>query len=380
MNRPFNLLPVLWRRSLHSHLLIFHLLLLPLHLPLLHLMSLQNNFQPCLTNGRSSLPVCKLSYLEEISSPPLCLQLNQLILKLLFLTNLFWLQLPDLPVVAPVIVEASDKAKEVDSKSKKKAHKSRRDKSSDKTGKSDSYVSSAECSMEKKISVSEAKQKKRDRCRSLVSKTSRKHESSTSPWFLPAPDWSLLSNRFLLKGVLVTNLPLVLPKRWQVPLSRFLPKGHNRSRNRLLPVLVPVLTGPKKSPVPMNKFLTMIMMMMIGTGPENCRALVTDTCQILQRPQNKWRKCPTEKLSGQCAVIWVGITSPLLRPITLNRTSPTIPGRERTPASLHGYRLLYRQTTGCAGSIYQSAEIPIKMVLYAFIEARWTPQTRSYHV
>ena len=85
------------------------------------------------------------------------------------------------PVVAPVTVKASDKAKEVDSKSKKKAHKSRRDKSSDKTGKSDSKVSSAECSLEKKYGVSEVKQKKCNWSRSPVSKTSRKHESSASP-------------------------------------------------------------------------------------------------------------------------------------------------------------------------------------------------------
>ena len=70
---------------------------------------------------------------------------------------------------------------------------------------------------------------------------------------------------------------------------------------------------------------------MIGTGPESYQALMTDNYQTLKRPQNRRRKCPTEKLSSQCAVIWAGITSRHLKQITLNRTSPTIPGREKNP-------------------------------------------------
>ena len=164
MNLLFNLFPVLWRRSLRSHPLIFLLLQLPFHL-LLHLHTL-----------------LKLSYLEEISSPSLCHQSNRWMLKLLCLINPFWPQLPDprVTVVVPVPVDASNNDKAVDSKSKKKAHKPRRDKSSDKTGKSDSKVSSAERSLEK-TSVSDAIQKKCDRSRSPVSKSSRKPEHSTPP-------------------------------------------------------------------------------------------------------------------------------------------------------------------------------------------------------
>ena len=49
--------------------------------------------------------------------------------------------------------------------------------------------------------------------------------------------------------------------------------------------------------------------MRIETGPESCQALMTDNYQTLQRPQNRQRRYPIGKLSGQCIVIWAGITS-----------------------------------------------------------------------
>ena len=80
----------------------------------------------------------------------------------------------------PLTLEASSKTKETDYKSKKKAHKSRRDKSSDKLDKSDTKVST-ERSLEKKSSVTEVRQKKRDWSGSPVTKSSRKQEISAFP-------------------------------------------------------------------------------------------------------------------------------------------------------------------------------------------------------
>ena len=80
---------------------------------------------------------------------------------------------PTGPAGVPVTVEATE-TRENDSKSKKKSHKSRRDKSSDNVKSS----SLSECDSVKK---SDGKQKKRDRSRSPGSKTSTKHAHSSSP-------------------------------------------------------------------------------------------------------------------------------------------------------------------------------------------------------
>ena len=86
------------------------------------------------------------------------------------------------PVEVPVAVDASVKTKSVDQK-EKKPHKSRKDKHSDKSVKTDPKVASSDSKSEKEIKKDTSRsEKKRDRSVSPVPKpSSEKQEHSSAP-------------------------------------------------------------------------------------------------------------------------------------------------------------------------------------------------------
>ena len=238
---------------------------------------------------------------------------------------------PTGPVEVLVAVEVSTKPKIPDEKDKKKkSHKSRKhDKSvQDTQTKSSSHRSDHKA------------EKKRDRSESPV----KKHSSAKGS--------SLTSKAVSSSGPESGKQP-VIQKETSSLFSSTLVLSLPVRVNNQLPLFHPV-TGSLRPELSHRIQALNIMIccqkimriMMIETGPESCQALMTDNYQILQKPQNRQRKCPIGKQSGQCVAIWAGITSLPLKPLSLSRINPTIPGKGKTLRNRLVYQLLCRQTTG----------------------------------
>ena len=158
------------------------------------------------------------------------------------------------------------------------------------------------------------------------------------PKLFPAPVRSLSSSRFLTRVTLAYFLQTLM-----LPLSV-------RVLNQLL-LYIPVTGTPLPELVLSHRIqalnsMNSFQMMKLLTGLKGLPVLMRDYCLIPPRHQSRQKKCHTVRLSGRCAVIWVGTTSRLLKPLTLNLISLRIPGRERTPGNRHGSQLPCHRTTG----------------------------------
>ena len=113
-----------------------------------------------------------------------------------------------------------------------------------------------------------------------------------------------------------------------------------RVKHQLL-LCIPVTGSPLPELVPSHRIqalntMNRFQMMKILTGLKKLPVPMMDIYLMPPRHQSRPRKCRTEKLSGQCVVVWVGITSLLLKPLTLNLISLTIPGREKPQETYAG--------------------------------------------
>ena len=175
---------------------------------------------------------------------------------------------------------------------------------------------------------------KPEKRRDLSASPVRKHSFLTHPKLFPAPVWSLSSSRFLIRVTLAYFLQTVM-----LPLSlQVLNQLH---------LCIPV-TGTPLPELVLSQRIQALNIMKFSDDEtfDRSEGASRDNCLIPPRHQNRQKKCHTGRLSGRRTVIWVGTTSRLLKPLTRNLISLTIPGRERTPGNRLGSLLPCHRMTG----------------------------------